>query len=266
MQNLQMQNVRAPAAAGRLYPGDAVALRREVRHLLALTDVTTRPPKAIVVPHSGYRFSGAVAASGFAAAAPLRGEVTRVVVIGPAHRTSFRGLALPEAEAFETPLGLSYVDEDARRALRSLPQIVSSDRAHAHEHSVEVELPFVQEVLGDVTIVPLVFGSATEFDVGGALTRVWGGPETLIVVSSDLSRFLPYDEARRVDGATASAIERLSPDELGERAGCGRIAVRALMRCALAHHLRVQTLDLRSSGDTTGARDEVVGYGAFSFS
>lgn len=266
MQHLEMQNVREPAVAGVFYPREAAALRREVLRYLAEANVATKPPKAIIAPHAAYEYSGPIAASAFAAAAPLRGRVERVVVIGPAHRSAFRGLALPEASAFATPLGLSSVDEEARRALRVLPQVISSDRAHAGEHSLEVELPFVQEVLGDVTIVPLAVGSATDFDVGGALARVWGGPETFIVVSSDLSHYLPYEEARRVDGATASAIERLSPEELDEDSACGRIGVRALLRCARAHGRHAETLDLRSSGDTAGSRDEVVGYGAFAFS
>ena len=267
MQNLSLPNVRAPAVAGTFYPADAAELRRDVLRRLARADVRTNPPKAIVAPHSRYADSGAVAASAFASVAPLRGRVSRVVLIGPAHRSSFRGVALPEASAFATPLGLLHVDEQARRSLRSLPQVIASDRAHAGEHTLEVQLPFVQEVLGpDVHIVPLLVGNATDYDVAGALTRVWGGPETLVVVSSDLSHYLSYEEARAVDGATASAIERLLPDELGPDSACGRASMRALLLCARAHGLRAETLDLRSSGDTAGVRDEVVGYGAFALS
>lgn len=266
MQHLHAQVVRAPAVAGSFYPGNAVELRREIHRYLKAADVRTPPAKAIVAPHAGYAYSGPIAGSAFAAVAPLRGKIERVVVLGPAHRVAFRGLALPEASAFATPLGTLRVDDDARRALRTLPQVIASDRAHGGEHSLEVELPFVQEVLGDVAIVPLAIGSATDFDAATALARIWGGPETLIVVSSDLSHYLPYDEARRVDGATAAAIERLSPDDLDEDSACGRIGIRALLRVARTHGLRAETLDLRSSGDTAGTQDEVVGYGAFAFS
>jgi hypothetical protein len=210
-------------------------------------------------------YSGPIAGSAFSPLASLRGRVTRVVLMGPAHRVAFAGLAVPETEAFATPLGLMRVDDEARAALLALPDILASDRAHAGEHSLEVELPFVQEVLGEVSIVPIVVGDATDAEAAEALDRVWGGPETCVVVSSDLSHYYSYSRAQRLDRATARAIEQLSPEDIGEEQACGRVGVRALLLVARARSLRATTLDLRNSGDTAGTRGEVVGYGAFSF-
>lgn len=262
-----MGEVRAAAVAGAFYPLDALELRALVRSCLAEAHTPALPPpKAVIAPHAGYVYSGPIAGSAFSTLAPLRGSVRRVVVMGPAHRVSFSGLALPEAQALATPLGVLRVDPDARAALLGLPQVFASDQAHAGEHSVEVELPFLQEVLGDVSIVPIVVGDATATEAAGALELAWGGPETCVVVSSDLSHYHAYDAARRLDRATARAIEELSPEAIDEEHACGQTGVRALLMVARARGLRATTLDLRNSGDTAGARDRVVGYGAFSFS
>jgi len=261
-----MGEARAPAVAGSFYPRDPLELQSGVRGYVAVAPAATAPsPKAVIAPHAGYIYSGPVAGSAFSRLAPLRGQVARVVLMGPAHRVAFAGVALPQAEAFATPLGLMRVDGEARAALLELPQVLASDRAHAGEHSLEVELPFLQVVLGAVPIVPIVVGDATDAEAAEVLERVWGGPETSIVVSSDLSHYYPYETARRLDHETARAVERLSPEDIGEDQACGRVGVRALLLVARAHGLRATTLDLRNSGDTAGTRDRVVGYGAFSF-
>lgn len=257
--------VRAPAVAGIFYPLDEPELRASVRSYLAEARAEVAIPKAIIAPHAGYVYSGPIAGSAFAPLAALRGRVTRVVLIGPAHRVAFDGLALPEADALATPLGLLTVDRDARNALLALPRVIASDHAHAGEHSLEVELPFVQEVLGPVSVVPIVVGAASDVETAEALDVVWGGPETCVVVSSDLSHYHGYKTAQRRDRATARAVERLAPEDIGEGDACGQIGMRALLRVARAHGLHATTLDLRSSGDTAGTRERVVGYGAFSF-
>lgn len=206
-----------------------------------------------------------IAGSAFAALESMRGKVSRVVLMGPAHRVAFTGLALPKAEAFATPLGLLRVDAEAGTALSGLARILSSDRAHADEHSLEVELPFVQEVLGDVSIVPIAVGDASDTEAAEALERLWGGPETCIVISSDLSHYYPYATAKRLDQETARAIEGLSPQGVGEDQACGYIGVQGMLLVARARGLKATRLDLRNSGDTAGTRDRVVGYGAFSF-
>jgi AmmeMemoRadiSam system protein B len=221
-------------------------------------------PKAIIAPHAGYIYSGPIAASVYALLAPARGIIERVVLLGPTHRVAVRGLALPGVAAFATPLGTVDIDRDAVEALRQLPQVVVSAEAHALEHSLEVHLPFLQAILGKFTLVPLAVGRAGRDEVAEVLQRLWGGPETLIVVSSDLSHYLPYADAQAVDRATAKAILELVADISHEQA-CGATPVTGLTLAARQRGLKSELIDLRNSGDTAGDRDRVVGYGAFAF-
>jgi AmmeMemoRadiSam system protein B len=258
-----------PSVAGTFYPDDPVELRAAVRGYVAAASSLGRaegpPPHAVIAPHAGYMYSGPIAGIAFAALAPLRGVITRVVILGPAHRFAFEGLALPEADEVATPLGVLPVDREARTALLGMPDVIASDRAHLDEHSIEVELPFVQEVLGDVSVVPIAVGEVSDVSAASVLDAAWSGPETCVVVSSDLSHYYAYDTAQRLDRATARAIEQLSPEQIIEAQACGRIGIRALLRVARARGLHPTTLDIRTSGDTAGARDRVVGYGAFAF-
>jgi AmmeMemoRadiSam system protein B len=208
-------------------------------------------------------YSGPVAGTVYARLAPLRGRVRRVVLIGPSHHVGFRGLAVPSADAFATPLGDVAVDRAAVERLLALPGVTERDDAHAREHSLEVQLPFLQEVLGEFALVPLAAGDASAEEVAAVLEPFLAEPETLVVVSSDLSHYQGYDTARRMDEATSRAIEALRPELLdGERA-CGYVGVRGLLLLARRWGLAARTLDLRSSGDTAGDRDRVVGYGAY---
>lgn len=258
-----MATVRPPAVAGLFYPGDTEALAAEVASFLAEAKSDGPATKALIAPHAGYVYSGAIAASAYARLAGARGTVTRVVLIGPAHHVSFRGIAVSNAESFATPLGEVPVDRDAVATLRELRHVVHDDEAHAREHSLEVQLPFLQTVLGAFDVVPLVVGDATPEEAAEVLEALWGGPETLIVVSSDLTHYLEYDAARRIDAATSQAIESLSPEDIGRDHACGRTAIQGLLLVAKAHGLKVSTVDLRNSGDTAGPRDQVVGYGAW---
>lgn len=261
--------VRHAAVAGYFYPADPGALD----HLLAslLTEATPRdrhpvPPKAIIVPHAGYIYSGPVAARAYARLAGAAGRIRRVVLIGPAHRMGFYGIAVPDARYFETPLGLVPVDQAALERACALPAVFRFDAAHHTEHSLEVQLPFLQRVLGDgFVLVPLVVGSATADDVARVLATLWGGAETLVVVSSDLSHHLDYHSARKVDEHTSLAIELLDEEGVAPGLACGRIPVQGLLRVACMHGLKARRLDLRCSGDTAGRRERVVGYGAFEF-
>jgi hypothetical protein len=222
-------------------------------------------PKALIAPHAGYVYSGPVAASGFARLAPARERIRRVVLLGPSHFVPLRGLALPAAAGLATPLGTVPVDaEGAARAARLAPVAVRDD-AHAREHSLEVHLPFLQRVLADFAVVPLAVGEADPDEVGAVIDALWGGEETLVDVSSDLSHYLDYDAARRRDRRTSEAIEALRWEEIGRDDACGRVAVRGLLWAARRRGLHASTLDLRSSGDTAGPRDQVVGYGAWAF-
>jgi AmmeMemoRadiSam system protein B len=262
-----MQIVRPPAVAGAFYPSDPSVLREDVDALLAraVPNASDAPPKALVVPHAGYVYSGPIAASAYARLRKARGLVTRVVLLGPCHRVPVQGIAVPDAEFLETPLGRIPVDLEAIAAIRDYPEISESARAHAKEHSLEVQLPFLQRVLGDTfKVVPLGVGDATPEEVARVLEALWGGPETLIVVSSDLSHYLPYAIARGVDQYTAQRVLELCPI-IDPSEACGATPVNGLLIVARHKHLHPTLLDLRSSGDTAGSRDGVVGYGAFGF-
>ena len=262
-----MSLVRPAAVAGSFYPGEAAALATEIAAYLAEArpaPADARPPKAIIAPHAGYMYSGAIAASIYARLSPLRGRVRRVVLAGPAHRVFVRGAAIPAARAFASPLGTVELDAEALALLRALPFVEVSDRAHALEHSLEVHVPFLQAVLGDFRLVPIVVGDASPEEAARLLDAVWGGPETLVVVSSDLSHYLPYDEARARDRATAGAILELDPSLEPEEA-CGAAPINGLLATARRRALAPELVDLRNSGDTAGDRSRVVGYGAFAF-
>ncbi len=254
--------IRPAAVAGMFYPGDRASLARDIQRLLDAASPSPLRPKALIVPHAGYVYSGPVAASAYVLLKDLREVIRRVVLLGPVHRVWVQGLALPAVDAFETPLGRVYLDEAAMARLLQLPQVEVNEAAHAWEHSLEVHLPFLQTVLDDFTLVPLAVGGATPEQVAGALEQVWGGEETLIVVSSDLSHYLPYDQAKRIDQATVQAILDLRTDLVGEQA-CGAHPINGLMLAARRHHLTPHLLDLRNSGDTAGDKRQVVGYAAF---
>ena len=260
-------SVRAPAVAGMFYPGESRELAQSLSQMLgtAAHDAPERAaPKAIIAPHAGYIYSGPVAASVYALLAPARRTITRVVLLGPTHRVAVRGLALPGCEAFATPLGPVEIDRAAVEMLRKLPQVTVSAQVHALEHSLEVHVPFLQSVLETFTLVPLAVGHASAQEVAEVLDALWGGPETLIVVSSDLSHYLSYGDAQAVDRATAQAILGLSTDISHEQA-CGATPVTGLNQVARGRKLKPELIDLRNSGDTAGDKNRVVGYGAFAF-
>ena len=262
-----MVTTRPAAVAGAFYPADASMLAVEVGECMREAGkprLDERPPKAIIAPHAGYIYSGPVAASAYARVAPLRGKVSRVVLLGPAHRVPVRGAAVPTTGAFATPLGDIALDEEALARLRRLPFVEADDRAHALEHCLEVHLPFLQVVLGDFRLVPVVVGGASPDEVAALLEAVWGGDETLVVVSSDLSHFLPYAAARERDHETAQTILALAP-RLDPEDACGAAPVNGLLEVARRRGLQVELLDLRNSGDTAGGRRQVVGYGSFAF-
>lgn len=266
--NPRLPWVRPPDVAGSFYPGEEKVLRRMLVELLGAVPPGAegeKPPKALIAPHAGYVYSGPVAASVYARLRPFRERFRRVVLLGPAHRYPFRGLAASSAEAFLTPLGRVPLDGELRDRALELPQVQLLDHAHEGEHSLEVHLPFLQSVLGAFTLLPMVVGDADPKEVDEALEAIWGGEETLVVISSDLSHFLSYSQAVELDEATARAIEGLRPQEIGRDQACGRIPVEGLLLRAKEVGLQVQRVDLRNSGDTAGPRDRVVGYGSFLF-
>jgi AmmeMemoRadiSam system protein B len=259
-----MSTVRRAAVSGMFYPGEPAALAAEVASYLAAVPATGTPPKAIIAPHAGYMYSGPIAACVYARLAALRDIVRRVVLVGPAHRVFVRGAAVPSVTHFDSPLGAIELDRESIASLQQLRFVETNDAAHAKEHSLEVHLPFLQAVLGRFRLVPVVVGDASPQEAAQLLEAVWGGAETLIVVSSDLSHYHPYDVARARDRDTADAILRLDAQLVPEEA-CGAAPINGLLQAARRHNLRVDLLDLRNSGDTAGDRSRVVGYGAFAF-
>jgi hypothetical protein len=250
--------------AGRFYPADPGRLRTDVLELLAQTKSSGVLPKALIAPHAGYIYSGGVAAHAFGTLREHGSTIRRVVVIGPAHYVPLRGIAAPLAASFETPLGRVPVDPSGLAELATLPYVIRSDVPHAPEHALEVELPFLQMLLPSFRIVPLLVGDAEPQAVADALRRLWDS-ETLIVVSSDLSHYHDYETARRLDAATAGAIERGDAAALGPKDACGYLAIAGLLLEASRRGLKTERLALCNSGDTAGPRDEVVGYGAWAF-
>ncbi len=256
---------RQAAVAGTFYPADKQQLQEVVAGILsAVTIDPNRPaPKAIIAPHAGYKFSGPIAGSAYGRLAKASHYIRRVLLLGPAHWVPVRSLAASSADVFRTPMGGIQVDGEAIKKIIPLSQVSVSDAAHGREHSLEVHLPFLQTVLDDIRLVPLVVGRATADDVSEVLELLWGGSETVIVVSSDLSHFNNYEQANKIDLATAHQIESLKPVRAEQ--ACGSRAINGLLNSARKRHMVAETLDLRNSGDTSGTHDRVVGYGAFGF-
>ena len=258
-------DVLPPAVAGTFYPAEPAELAATVRDLLGDGDIFDAVPKAVIAPHAGYIYSGPTAASVYAQIAPHRENISRVVMFGPAHRARVAGIAATSAHGLETPLGIVPLDRDAIDTALGFRQVRVMDAAFAGEHCLEVQLPFLQQVLGEFSLAPFLVGEADGGQVAEVLEALWGGPETLVVISSDLSHYHGYEAAQRMDSATTAAIETLDPDAIGEQDACGRQPIKGLLHMARALDMRATTLDLRNSGDTAGGRDKVVGYGAWMF-
>ena len=254
--------IRYPAVAGSFYPKDAEELRLEVLQMLGEAPQKTVHPKALIAPHAGYIYSGPIAATAYNTLSPYADQIERVVLLGPSHRVPLLGIATPGCDTFRTPLGDIPIDLKATDKISTLSGVHAMPNAHSAEHSLEVHLPFLQIILGDFKLVPLVVGESTPEEVADVIETLWGGDETLIIVSSDLSHYHPYHEAQILDSDTTHAIERFSTQIQGEQA-CGCRPLNGLLHAAKHHHLTLTTLDVRNSGDTAGSPDQVVGYGAY---
>ncbi len=259
-----MTATRPPAVAGMFYPGDPRELADDVARMLGAAKPLAGAPKALIVPHAGYVYSGPVAASAYALLAPVRASIRRVVLFGPTHRVPVRGLAVPSVAAFATPLGIVPLDRAAIAEAMQLPQVKAADGPHALEHSLEVQLPFLQAALDDFSLVPFAVGDASGGEVAEVMELLWGGDETLIVVSSDLSHYHLYADAQRIDRRTVDSILALHALGSHEQA-CGATPVNGLVEVARRRGLQPTLLDLRNSGDTAGDKSRVVGYAAFAF-
>lgn len=258
--------VRQTAVAGTFYPDDPETLKMTVETFLQHAEKTSVSPKAIIAPHAGYVYSGPIAANAYVSLLARKDEIKRVVLLGPAHRVYVKGLALSSATSFATPLGKVKLDLESLQRLKQLPSVSVVDEAHAQEHSLEVHLPFLQSTLKDFILVPIVVGDVTTKEVTQVLELLWGGGETLIVISSDLSHYHDYKTATQIDKNTSDAIQAMRLDEIGPKEACGCRPMHGLLNIARQRGMRVDLLDLRNSGDTAGTRDRVVGYGSYAFS
>jgi len=262
--------IRPPAVAGQFYPADPQELRELVNGYLGAVQapasshsVETGSIKGLIVPHAGYVYSGGTAAQVYQRLRSQRDTVRRIVMVGPAHRVPFAGIGISGATGFQTPLGMVPVDEAARQMLLSSQQVTIQDAAHAPEHSLEVQLPFLQSVLDDFAIVPLIYSRADYRHLAAVLESLWGGPETLLLISSDLSHYLNESSCRHLDSQTANIIEQLDIDALDRDTACGQKGIQALMELAQRHHCRIRRLALETSAKAFGDTSRVVGYGAF---
>lgn len=262
-----MENRTRPAAvAGLFYPADPATLASQLDAFLKAAECKEPSPKAMIVPHAGTIYSGPIAASAYASLKNNRHNIQQVVLLGPAHRVGFRGLAAPSNHYFETPLGRVEIDVEAiKKITENYQQVILDDRPHAEEHSLEIQLPFLQKTLGNFKLLPLVVGQATTEEVAEVIREYWGGSKTLIVISSDLSHFHDYATATKRDTKTSAAIEALQGEDIGPEDACGFLPVRGLLKIAEEKALKVKTIDQRNSGDTAGDKNRVVGYGAYLF-
>ncbi|MBF0106574.1 MAG: AmmeMemoRadiSam system protein B [Deltaproteobacteria bacterium] len=261
----QEPKIRRAAVAGAFYPQNASQIRLVLSQYLSDARTKKQAPKAIVAPHAGYIYSGAVAATVYARLKNTRQKIERVVLLGPSHRVGFNGLAVTTADYYETPLGRVPIDKKACETITHFSQVGSLDEAHAEEHSLEVHIPFLQLLLKDFMLVPLVVGIAKPLEVSEVLETLWGGDETLIIISTDLSHHQDYETAKRRDAHTCEAIVNLKPQNIRDDDACGRYPLSGFLHLAKIKNLNAETVDLRNSGDTAGSKNSVVGYGAWAF-
>jgi AmmeMemoRadiSam system protein B len=256
-------NTRPAAVADMFYTGNGGQLAAQVSDFMEVEQDNRLKPKALIVPHAGFIYSGATAGHGYALVKKLAGVVKKIVLIGPCHRVWVKGLAIPGCQYFETPLGKVEIDSNSLAALAKFPQVVISNEAHQQEHSIEVQLPFLQSIFPQFQLIPMVIGEITSEALAEVLEFLWGGEETLIVISSDLSHFLDYDAAIAIDAKTSHAIENFDSDSISPEMACGSAGIKALLQVAKTKNLQVKTIQQCNSGDTAGSKDRVVGYGTY---
>jgi MEMO1 family protein len=256
---------KQPNVAGSFYPAKKAILQQTITDLLAEAKLPAnlKAPKAIIAPHAGYIYSGPVAAIAYKALAALKHQITTAILIGPAHFVPFFGIATIHADEFITPLGAVPVDLNVLRNALQLKQVIELENAFQKEHSLEVQLPFINHVLPHCKIVPFLVGNTSYLEVAELLKKIWGGNETIVIVSSDLSHYHDYTTANKLDNDTSIAIETLQPDKINSNSACGKLAIQGLLKCAVDFGLKVTKLDLKNSGDTAGDHQRVVGYGAY---
>lgn len=255
--------VREPVAAGTLYSADAQTLRSNIDEMLALATVEMGSPKVLIVPHGGYAESGQTAAAGYGLLAAERGKIERVVILAPSHHVAFEGIAVPRNVAFRTPLGDILVDHGVVEDLSTLSNVTLSDRPHQREVTIELQLPFIQRMIGRVQIVPLVVGKIGASALANVLEMMWGGAETLIVLSADLSHDLSHEATMKQDQLTVEEITDLSIENIDASRTCASHALRGLLTLARRRGMTASALATSTTADVDGKIDSVVGFGSF---
>ncbi len=261
--NQRPLSIRPTAVAGSFYPKNAGQLNSMLDEYLSIETIDIPAPKAIIAPHAGYIYSGKTAASVYSNIEKLKSQITRVVLLGPTHRVYVKGIALPSNSHFASPLGNVPIETEALKKISAHSFVQYLDAAHEQEHSLEVHIPFLQKILNDFTLLPILVGDATPEQTSTILEELWGGTETLIVISSDLSHYLDYESARKIDTDTTHLIENFDYKNIGSNQACGCMPIRGLLKLAQEKNMSIQTVDLCNSGDTAGSKDRVVGYGAY---
>ena len=269
------ESVRPPAVASLFYPGEAAELKQNLREMLDEASEAEDPNedlpadqylKALIVPHAGYVYSGTTAARAYHLLRKNRDDFRRVIILGPAHRVWLEGIAFPGTDAFETPLGRIPLAKQQIRELLRFPEVQLRDDAHQDEHCLEVQLPFLQEILNEFELIPAVVGEISPDSLSGLLENLLEDPQNLLLLSTDLSHFHSYSEAQEIDQETAEAIETFEDDKILPEHACGTLPLRGLLRHARTQGWKIQRLGLCNSGDTAGSKDRVVGYGAWALS
>ena len=260
-----MPKIREAAVSGLFYPDEPKTLHNMITQLLSNAEILPQQFRAIIAPHAGYIYSGETASHAYKQLEKIKTDIKRIVLIGPAHRVSFSGIASSSADFFETPLGLIPLDTYGIKQLQESAHLKLSDEAHAQEHSLEVHLPFLQTILEDFSLIPLIVGDSDAQSVADVIEYFWDDPSTFFIISSDLSHFHEYNDAKLIDKQTSDAILHIEPEKISYEQACGRLPVNGLLKHAKKYHLKPTLLDLRNSGDTAGDHSRVVGYGAYGF-
>ena len=256
--------VREAAVAGIFYPADVYQLKNDINgYLQHITDNNSGKPKILITPHAGYKYSAQVAASAFAKLRPFKDKIKKVFLLGPSHRVYVNGVALPKEKSFKTPLGIIKVDSDIVEQISKTKPFKFKSTAHKNEHSLEVSLPFLQVVLGNFEIIPMLYGEANPHEIAQTIQPYLERDDSILIVSADLSHYLDYSTAKKVDEQTANNIKE--GKTVDHHQSCGATAINTALIMAQNFGLVPQMLNMANSGDVIGDKDSVVGYGAWSF-
>ena len=259
-----MEKIKQADVAGMFYPGEEASLRQMVDGFIQKALSFDLRPRAIIAPHAGYIYSGSIAGTAYKTIAAVRDQIENVIIMSPAHRFYLRGIALHMADAFATPLGNIPVNIGIVKKIKQFSSVQWEERSFIQEHGLETHLPFIQRAFKPgIKIVPMIVGECQESEVAEILESVWEDPRNFVIISSDLSHFHSYADAKKLDRNTVDLIQNLDSQSLDTEFACGHYPICGLLNLARNRKLKIKALDIRSSGDTAGSKESVVGYGSF---